>query len=326
MSFDSSRESLSEALPVPGRALYLRTTFNKSLINSLTYLLEICEKAVSARLFSRTTEKLNSLSPELKLSGFLSALHLDLFSAAQQRDIRRVNDILKRICAENFEIEKIKYINLSDLNDNYSHLVKIIFFQEITREVKFLPLPYQDFERTKYTIQRGFKKFKNIFEDFFLEFQTLVSEVLILNAIGIKQGSSSDFFGIIYKSILHKSEKMTDVIEFLVHEQSHLYIYLLNQDDPILFNPTDKHYSSLRKEQRPLMGIYHAAFILSRVFYVLIRALELNEIPEEEKKYCQELLASYKNCFYECYKTLQTHAKMTPLGEGLILSASKLVQ
>ena len=73
------------------------------------------------------------------------------------------------------------------------------------------------------------------------------------------------------------------------------------------------------------MGIYHAAFILARVFYVLNKALVLHTIPENEKEYCQEFVTDYRKCFIESYQILQTHAQMTPLGQALITSASKLV-
>ena len=100
---------------------------------------------------------------------------------------------------------------------------------------------------------------------------------------------------------------------------------MLNKDDPIMLNSKDRYESPLRKEKRPLMGIYHAAFILARVSYVLNKALSLKTIPEEEISYCQDLLTYYKKCYDESLNTVKTHAKMTPLGEALILSAGKLI-
>ena len=129
----------------------------------------------------------------------------------------------------------------------------------------------------------------------------------------------------IYKSSLFRGERITDTVDFLIHEQSHLYVHLLNKDDPILLNPKETYYSPLREEDRPLMGIYHATFVLARMQYVLEQALILNEIPEAEKDYCKDLISLYKKCFYDGFATLQTHAQMTPLGSALIQSASKLL-
>lgn len=148
---------------------------------------------------------------------------------------------------------------------------------------------------------------------------------MILNAKGVKAGSSFNLFGAIYKSYLHKWEKITDVLDFLVHELSHLYVHLLNNDDSLVLNPSERYESPLRKEKRPLMGIYHATFVLARIQYVLNKALVLNEIPEDEKDYCHELIIHYKKRFHVGFDTLQNHAQMTPLGSALIQSASKLL-
>ena len=87
----------------------------------------------------------------------------------------------------------------------------------------------------------------------------------------------------IYKCCLFRNEKITDALDFLIHEQSHLYVHLINNDDPIVLNPRERYQSPLREEKRPLIGVYHATFVLARVYYVLTKALDLNEIPEKRK-------------------------------------------
>ena len=316
---------LSEALPVKGRALSLRASFNRSLVESCKYLLEVCIEAIRPDLFSRATQRLDSLNPKSKLSGLLSALHADFFDAAEQEDIQKVNKIVNKLAKDNFQVNKIKYINLSSLNSYYTPLVQNIFSQETVEKAEFFPLSSQDFKRVRNSVQHGVRILKGSFPDFYIEFQELVSEVLILNARGLKAGSSSDLFGMIYKCCLYRWEKITDVLDFLTHEQSHLYVHLLNKDDPIIFNPLELHESPLRKEKRPLIGNYHATFVLARVHHVLTQALARNEIPEDERDYCQELLSYYKKRFYVGFDILQNHAQMTPLGRELIFSARKLV-
>src|SRR5437867_8832458 len=88
---DKSLDHLSRALPISGRALFLRTSFNRSIIDSLRYLLEICNEVIPTDLFTKVDQKLNSLNLETKLSGLLSIIHTDLFSAAEQKNVPRVN-------------------------------------------------------------------------------------------------------------------------------------------------------------------------------------------------------------------------------------------
>lgn len=98
---ENSLTYLSEALPVSGRASTLRTEFNRSLIASLQYLLDACSEVIPPDFFSKATQRLADLNPELKFSGLLSALHYDFFSAAEQQDIQKVNQIAAKLSADN---------------------------------------------------------------------------------------------------------------------------------------------------------------------------------------------------------------------------------
>lgn len=316
---------LSEALPVSGRALHLRSNFNCSLIDSFIYLLEACEEAVSSSLYFKAKQKLSSLKVNLKFSGLLSAVHADFFKATEKQNVNEITFILKQLLIKKFQIIEIKFINLSQLNSYYFNLVREISSQEIIEEIKFFQLSLEEFKEVKKFIKRGLHKLEKISLDFYKEFQELIGEIIILNAQGVKQGSSSDLMGVIYKSYQHKWEKLTDILEFIIHEQSHLYVHLLNKDDSLVLNPSDKYESPLRKEKRPLMGIYHATFVLARVHYVLTKALSLKEIPEDEIDYCRELLDYYKKRYFVGYDVLKEHAQMTPLGAGLIESSRKLL-
>lgn len=325
MISDSFKMLASEALPVTGRALSLRTSFNRSLMNSLLYLLDVCCEVIPEARFARVKEKIESLNPELKFSGFLSLLHIDLLKVAENNDIEGVNNIVERLGLEDHSIQELKFLNLSNLDEYYQPLIKSIFSDSITREIEFFSLPSSEFEEVKASFCHGLKVFEEAFPDFFMEFQELVGEILFLKGKNLYQGSSTDLFGMIYKSSDHKWQKLTDLFEFFIHEEAHLYLFLVNREDPIVLNPTDIYFSPIRKEKRPLMGIYHANFVLARVCYVVEKALARNIIPMHERDYCVEFLNTYGDCFFEGLATIKAHAQMTPLGEALFESAVQLV-
>ncbi|MBX9621256.1 MAG: hypothetical protein K2X28_04400 [Alphaproteobacteria bacterium] len=320
-------ESLvSEALPIPGRASSLRRDFNLSLIESIQYLIEVCSEVVPAPLFTQVQQKMKTIKLDLKLSSFLSLLHYELFNAAEKNDIKQVNSIIDCLNVEEPYAENLKFLSLSDLDARYLTSVKTIFSQEINREVQFFPLSSSEFKVMETALQRGLGLYKDAFPGFYEEFEQLIGEILLLKAKGLYQGSSTDLYGMIYKSFFHQWEKVTDVFEFFVHEQSHHYLFIVNKNDPLLLNPRDIHFSPIRKEKRPLMGIYHANFILSRVCYVLDNALSNNVIPMEERSYCVDFLEKYKECFYEGLKTLETHGQFTSLGKAILESVTQLVE
>lgn len=313
---------MSEALPIPGRASCLRASFNQSLIDSLTYFLDVCRNAIPENLLIKAQKNLGDLKPEEKLSGFLSVLHFDFFQAIEKEDISRITKLVEKLSEDHFQVAHIPYMDISTIDPYYKPLVESVSSQEIIDDIHFFPLTSEQYTQMKDATQKGCEILERSFPDYYAEFQELVSEILFLNAKGVKQGSSADLFGLIYKSYLHNWEKVTSILEFLIHEQSHLYLFLLNKDDPLVLNPMDFHESPLRKEKRPLMGIYHATFVLARVSHVLKKALELKEIPDQEKLYCEEFIGYYDKRFDVGFNVLQQHANMTPLAHDLIASSS----
>jgi hypothetical protein len=323
--FEKTLTHLTTALPLAGRAVFLRTSFNQSLIESLNYLLDACKEVIPSDLLPKATQKLSSLNPELKLSGLLSLLHTDFFHAADQQDLQKIHCIVERLVSDQFQIQETKYVNISNLNDYYAPMVKRICGSETINKIHFLDLSSEEFERVKSSLQRGLKVYEESFPDFFEEFKSLVGEILVLKAEGIKGGSSFDFFGLIHICYLYKWEKITVVLHFLVHEQGHLYVHLLSKDDPLIHNPLEKYEAPLRVEERPLIGIYHATFVLARMQYVLSKALSYKVIPQSEWDYCEEMTDYFRKRCQVGLDIVRKHAQMTPLADGLITSASKLL-
>ncbi len=321
----SSLSYLSEALPIAGRALSLRESFNKSLIESFEYLLEACKEAIPQDQFKAAFEKLTSLNTKEKISGFLSALHSDFLAAIEKEDVNRVKEVTEQLVKHEFQIQEMTYKSISELDDYYVKLTEGISSQEIIEVIEFAPLPADTYEKVKLSIQRGYDVLKRIAPDFYNEAQELVSEILVLNSLGVKQGTSLDLFGTIFKSSRHNWQRLTDILECIIHEQSHLYVHLLSKDDPLVLNPTERFESPLRKESRPLMGIFHATFVLSRIHYILEKALKYNQIPADEAEYCHELMSHYNKRYHVGVEVLNKHAKMTPLGKELIRSSAKLL-
>lgn len=316
---------LAEALPLSGRALELRHNFNSSLLNSFKYLLGLCDEAMPSDLFTKASQKLDSLNPATKFSGLLSLLHSDFYNAVETQNVQQVKKIALRLCEDNFEIQGIEHINLANLGEYYVPLVEMTFSQGLARDIQIFPLPAKEFEEAKALIQQAMQLYQSYFPDFFSEFQELVGEILILKAKGLKAGSSIDLFGMIYKNSLFEADTLTYALDFLVHEQAHLYVHLLAKDDPLLLNPLEKHDSPVRADKRPLIGIYHAVFVLARRYYILNKAFSQNLIPQAEHIYCKGLIDERKKFFFAGLDILQNHAQMTPLGERLIASASELV-
>ncbi len=319
-------ENLYEALPVSGRASTLRCKLNLSLIESLNYLLNACDEVIPSPLFLKASETLNSLNPRLKFSGFLSVLHSDLLTAIEEENIKQINVIAEKLSLNNFTINNIEYINIGNLDDYYETVIKNLICHEIPVRVAASSVSSLEYERMKAACEEGLSIIERVCPDYFEEISCLFSEILVFKADEIKHGSSMNAFGLIYRNLNYGFEKITDTIDVFIHELAHHYLFLLNTDDQIVVNADDLHASPLRTDKRPLIGIYHAAFVLARVIDVLQKALDRGGIPTNEINHCLELLATHRKRFKMAMNMLDTHAQLTPLGRALINSASRIVE
>ncbi len=111
------------------------------------------------------------------------------------------------------------------------------------------------------------------------------------------------------------SWNLAHYIETLVHESAHLELNIRRMLDPLITNSKEIAYSSLRKSNRPLLGILHAAFVLIRT----TRALDLLQPHHlgEEFTSCTDMKRDFSTNLRDSLHVLKTAAQFTPLGAQL---------
>jgi hypothetical protein len=116
-----------------------------------------------------------------------------------------------------------------------------------------------------------------------------------------------------------------DYLATLIHESAHSILFALTRSGPLVLNdPQDRYFSPLRQDDRPMDGIYHAAFVSAREAFVLSRCLENKSlicsglIDEEIVADLTRIKEQSFTSFYECLKVIREHAKLTPLGQDIL--------
>lgn len=102
-------------------------------------------------------------------------------------------------------------------------------------------------------------------------------------------------------------------VENLVHEMSHIDLYTRQILDPLI----EKNVmlaSPFRKNKRPTIAVFHAAFVLSRVVSVLIDLYQ-HPVYKQQESY-QQLCANYQK-LVEALQTLQYAPHLTMMGKLL---------
>jgi HEXXH motif-containing protein len=103
--------------------------------------------------------------------------------------------------------------------------------------------------------------------------------------------------------------------ERLVHEAAHLRLFAIQRTAGRLHSdPPEKRLPSpARADPRPVIGVYHAAFVYARLSEAFARAVN-HGADETWARRLDALLGKYQTLS----KTLHTHATLTPLGEQIL--------
>lgn len=316
---------LFEALPCKSRAFSLRTALNQSLISSLLYLLEAAEDVLPPEIYLSSLKNLTSLNVEEKISSFLYALNSELSRAFSNEDIPAIKKVAQNIMDYKFQINGINLFSIDSLPLYHQDLFKKIAVFEIPGEVTFISSPPEQHQKIKSLFQQGLSLISQSCHDLYEEIEIFLGEILTFDSPKMKYGSSFNLFGMIYIRESFPFKTIVDAVDALAHETGHIHLYSLSADDPLVLNPPEERYTApLRTDKRPLIGIYHASFVVSRILYALKALYNHKLLSEEEQIYCATLIEEYKIKYALGFETVEKHANLTQLGENILKSSLKL--
>ena len=159
------------------------------------------------------------------------------------------------------------------------------------------------------------------------EIRALLREIVMAagsedpKALTFDGASSFMLWGGIIINANHRDSELA-MAQMLVHESSHNLLFGLSADVPLVENSDEELYSSpLRKDARPMDGIYHATFVTARMHRVVWRLLESNVLPASLQDKAREELADNRRLFDQGIKVVRRHGKLTPPGEAIIRGA-----
>ena len=109
----------------------------------------------------------------------------------------------------------------------------------------------------------------------------------------------------------------------LAHESAHNLLFGLSAEGPLVENSPDELFSSpLRKDPRPMDGIYHATFVTARMYRVVRQLIESGILSGTELDKAGSELANNAGLFNRGIETVRQYGRLTPLGESVMQGAS----
>jgi len=137
----------------------------------------------------------------------------------------------------------------------------------------------------------------------------------------IDGGSHFQLWGaLLLNTDFHPTEQA--IVEVVAHESAHSLLFGFCTDEPLVFNDdADLYPSPLRRDPRPMDGIYHATFVSARMHWAMSRLLEsasLSEGGREEARAARE--ADRKN-FEAGYTVVSSYGDLSETGQRLMEGA-----
>jgi HEXXH motif-containing protein len=109
------------------------------------------------------------------------------------------------------------------------------------------------------------------------------------------------------------------MVDLLVHESSHVLLFGVSAEGALTENSGSERYDSpLRKDKRPIDGIFHACFVSTRVHLAMSLLLGSGALSDEEAKIALERGEFNGNAARTAIDELDRHARLTKLGENVL--------
>lgn len=330
MATQLSTVALYSASPSRARARKLRTSINNQLQNDLQLALHVASKVFprSAHLVAATT-----LDTERHLPPTLFALHWQLDHALRAQDQTAVGVAVAQL--EGWLQRQSPYADELDIttvqwNEADVALLRYLLSAKGPRGAdgalpEMIPLAEAEHTAARRDVAAALELLEGAAPELAAEFHELVSDVRLMHTRNMGSVSTPRCFGTIYlRCPVSGTERADPVLYFfepLVHEMSHTALNVVMTHDPLIRNdPAARYYHPLRADNRPMSGIFHGMFVLSRVACAFHALRELDKRDEVPRR-----LATVHKKFAAAAAVVAEHGILTDAGREVFDSCNALV-
>lgn len=292
--------------------------FRERLQDSLSY---IFDNAISNQTEKQLLKKLLNCGVQHKAWKF-SALNSYLIEEFSKGTVTPNWNNIKLELDSDFNKQQ-KILTIDDLSDFEKNMIfKYVIIEENSRIV-------DDDEKKAATenVTQAIAVMQECAPEYYEEMEILMDGVLLCKTDIFESGSSFDLAKLIYiKAEFDLSmAAIFRTIKRIVHENAHTFLHLLSIDDEMVQNPMSELFSSpFRKDPRPMMGIFHAHFVLFRLIGLMEQDGFASLLQKNGILFNDEL-QSLKNKLVQTANTISQHAKLTPLGQAIFTNSNSVI-
>lgn len=310
------------ALPSKERALFLRNNADVNLVKSVNEISLFLNHA------SDSSNNNSQLQLIIQRCGNSSKYLLNscLIENLQNENLSVISNLLESYSSLDSILKNgLNIISYNELGLSFQEKIKSLCAIGI-REKPVLNLVRKDeIEKNKKYISDALIVIKKYERELFGEIEIFFDTILLLDSKSIKAGTSVEMLGTMFLEVNYINSLMR-MIEIIIHESSHMYLHFINVEDHLIINdPQDLFQSPYRKELRPMMGVFHATFVASRVVY-FFKKLKNSDLCLKYEDEINSIISFNQKRFEIIYPIVKSKAKATEMGNQIISTMPILLE
>jgi hypothetical protein len=263
----------------------------------------------------------------------LGCLYLQIVAAVEEGDEPeggRLAAELLDLLSRPWKLEVARY-GRDELGGFYLGFNDILFDESYGPQPMAEP-PEPEWQQAKIHFERGLELVRGAAPNIHAEIEAFWSRIYV--GVSNPDSDQAKFGGVTslvlwggtFANAAHYDSEIK-AAEFLVHEVTHALLFAAACDEPLVLNPPDELFSSpLRRDGRPMDGIFHATLVCARVaeFYSALRGSDA--VPQVDDETLVRFRQANAEKFQRGCATIEEFGQISPLGRDLLEQAKTRVQ
>jgi hypothetical protein len=330
-------------LPNSKLAIELKQSSDRKMLKSLKYLISVVHKALPENNFDDIIANIDSkLNSEWKnfdrVPATLHIVHSKLRSAVEDHQVKEALANINALRSYEILTDKIQIgplggdqwsweenQNIKDILDQ-SSLKTYGVTMGVSEPSSILAIQMND------AISSALKILKEVDKELYTEIYVFVTDIVYYDSTKTTSSSSFNCLGLINMNCIRGLQNWTTVLEMIVHEAAHQFVFNMMMHNQLILNEGEGLYkSSLRKDPRPMSGIYHATIVIARIIYimsklsnsVLFHQLDIKIVQPKNNARNE---SPYSQKFLQVEQVIRENGKLSELGSHMLNSASILAK
>ena len=322
-----TQDNLHAFAPSAERVFFLDQRMRSRLADSLRYILTQGEGVLTVP-HDRLQKFLTDLESR-PVSPLAFSFYNDVVLAIEEDDVEKASQLLTELTTLPPRAGGLEIIELADpKHDAIAARYARFLNDDPSISFEIFPPSKQIAEKCRAQIRDAFALLDAGDPELAGEIRALLREIVL--AAGNKDPKAYTFDGassfMLWGAIILNADRgdgAIGMVQMLAHESAHNLLFGFSADEALVENTPDELFSSpLRKDPRPMDGIYHATFVTARMHRVVRQLLESGILDAAAKEKALKDLAENARLFKHGIETVQKFARLSPLGTSVMRGAS----